>query len=151
MISVGYSGKDSFCVVHCAIEALKEAMKINPNVGPLYINTVDTTIDNFEIMDFLREGHREIDDYAKQYKLPIFTKILKPKVTSRPIVQYIGRGLLLLTFETQSNGRQCTSDWKIAPTKTFLASLKEQHKTHKVLSLSGSRDDESKARKTNLS
>lgn len=150
ILSLGFSGKDSFCVAHCAIEALKAAKLENANVGPLYINTVDTTIDNFEVMGFIRKAHDEIERYAADFDLPIITKVIQPPVNQRPMVQYIGRGILLRTFENQASGRQCTVDWKLEPVKRFMKSLEKKHQTSKILSLSGSRDDESVARAANL-
>ena len=89
VIQVGVSGKDSFAVAHCATEALKQAHKINNKVGPLYITTVDTTIDNFEILDFLHDCHSELELYGREHNIPIISKIIKPKTQSRPLVQYI--------------------------------------------------------------
>lgn len=151
ILSVGFSGKDSFVTLHCAIEALKLAMKENPNVGAkLYVNTVDTTIDNFEISAFLRKAHQHVERYAKDHQLPIETVTLYPPINQRPLVQYIGRGVLLRTYENQANARQCTSDWKIDSVKRFMKSLEQKHQTTKILSLSGSRDSESAARAANL-
>lgn len=150
IISLGLSGKDSFAVAHCAIEALKLAKMERSNAGPLYINTVDTTIDNFEVMNFIRQCHQEITQYAADYQLPIETVMLQPPVNQRPMVQYIGRGILLRTFENQANARQCTSDWKIDSVKRFMKSLEQKHQTAKILSLSGSRDSESASRAANL-
>ena len=69
IISLGLSGKDSFAVAHCAIEALKLAREERSDAGPLYINTVDTTIDNFEVMNFIRQCHNEINLYAAEQQL----------------------------------------------------------------------------------
>lgn len=150
ILSIGFSGKDSFVTVHCAIEALKLAKAENPNVPAMYINTVDTTIDNAEIMAYLRKAHTHIDEYAKGHQLPIHTVFLYPPINQRPRVQYIGRGVLLRTYENQANARQCTSDWKIDSVKRFMKSLERQHQTNKILSLSGSRDSESQSRAANL-
>ena len=150
IISLGLSGKDSFAVAHCAIEALKLAREERSDAGPLYINTVDTTIDNFEVMNFIRQCHNEINLYAAEQQLPIKTVILQPPVNQRPMVQYIGRGILLRTFENQANARQCTSDWKIDSVKRFMKFLEKKHQTAKILSLSGSRDAESASRAANL-
>lgn len=150
ILSVGFSGKDSFVTLHCAIEALKLAMEENPNVGTLYVNTVDTTIDNFEISAFLRKAHQHVERYAKDHQLPIETVTLYPPINQRPLVQYIGRGVLLRTYENQANARQCTSDWKIDSVKRFMKTLEKKHQTTKILSLSGSRDSESASRAANL-
>lgn len=149
-LQIGVSGKDSFCVAHCAVKALKEAIKINPKVGPVYFSTVDTTIDNFEIVSFLRECHHQLDEYAQEHSLPVITKIIEPTTQQRPLVQYIGRGLLLRTMTNQTGRRQCTSDWKITPTIKFNKQIQEKHQTTKVLNLSGSRDEESVSRAANL-
>ncbi|MBB1470635.1 hypothetical protein H5232_19625 [Pseudoalteromonas sp. SG41-5] len=143
---VGISGKDSFCVAHCAAEALKQAVLVNPNVGPLHVTTVDTTIDNFEIMDFLKDCHLALESYGEEFNLPIVSTFIQPKTQSRPLVQYIGRGLLLRTMNNQVGRRQCTSDWKITPLIDFTKQLKSKYQTDKILNLSGSRSSESKAR-----
>jgi len=143
---VGISGKDSFCVAHCAAEALKQAMMVNPNVGPLHVTTVDTTIDNFEIMDFLKDCHLALESYGEEFNLPIVSTFIQPKTQSRPLVQYIGRGLLLRTMNNQVGRRQCTSDWKITPLIDFTKQLKVKYQTDKILNLSGSRSSESQAR-----
>lgn len=145
-INLGISGKDSFCVAHCAIEALKLAIQINPNVRPLHITTVDTTIDNFEIMAFLQDCHLAFESYGEEFNLPVVSTFIKPRTQSRPLVQYIGRGLILRTMTNQIGRRQCTSDWKITPLIDFTKKLKDKYQTDKLLNLSGSRAEESKSR-----
>lgn len=146
ILSASVSGKDSFCVAHCAVEALKRAKEEDPSVGPLYISTVDTTIDNFEIMSFLHDCHNELVQYGELHQLPIISNMIRPKVHIRPLVQYCGKGTILRTMTNQSKRRQCASDWKITPLINSFKELKEKHQTDKIISLSGSRDQESASR-----
>ena len=126
-VAIGLSGKDSFVTTHCAIEALKQAIDEGYKVSPMSIYTIDTSIDNFEIMDFMLDVHQSIDDYANSHQLPIQTEVLKPHLMTRPMVQYLGRGLLLRTAQNQHNGRQCTSVWKIKVLEDHLRGLENYH------------------------
>jgi DNA sulfur modification protein DndC len=151
IFSVGLSGKDSSCVAHCAVEALKQAKEENPTcTGILYLATTDTTIDNFEVKNFILKLHQAAQDYAAEYDLPIFTQELQPKLFDMPLVEYIGRGKLLRTARTSVRGRDCSIDWKVKPAQKFLKSLQEKYQTDKILSLSGTRDQESVSRAKNI-
>lgn len=150
VISVGLSGKDSFCVAHCAVEALKQAKQEDESVGPLYLCTTNTTIDNFEIHNFIIDLHEAANEYAEEYDLPIRTKELNPSMASLPMVAYLGKGKLIRTPQTSTRGRDCTIDWKIVPMKAYLKSLAKTHQTDKILSCSGTRDDESVIRAANI-
>jgi DNA sulfur modification protein DndC len=150
IVTVGLSGKDSFCVAHCALEALREVKATNPNVGTLYLVTTDTTLDNFEVHGFLHELHTAAVDYAHEYDLPVITKFLRPALSSTPMVEYIGRGKLLRTPQTTRNGRDCAVDWKIEPMKKYLREIRKTHQTEKVVALSGSRSEESTVRAANI-
>jgi DNA sulfur modification protein DndC len=150
IVTVGLSGKDSFCVAHCAIEALKQAKAENANVSSLHLVTTDTTLDNFEVHGFLRELHGAAMDYAKEHDLPVLTKFLRPSLSSTPMVEYIGRGKLLRTPQTTRNGRSCAVDWKITPMIKYLREIKATYQTDKVVSLSGSRSEESVIRAANI-
>ncbi|RZD19765.1 phosphoadenosine phosphosulfate reductase family protein [Pseudoalteromonas sp. MEBiC 03485] len=151
ILSCGLSGKDSSVVAHCAVEALKQAKEEKPtHRGMLYIVTTNTTIDNFEIHNFILQLHEAAREYAKEYDLPIITKELKPKLFNTPIVEYLGRGKLLRTMQTAARGRDCSVDWKVLPAKEFLSSLAKTHQTDKVISISGTRDAESTARAKNI-
>ena len=109
ILSCGLSGKDSSVVAHCAVEALKQAKEEKPtHRGMLYIVTTNTTIDNFEIHNFILQLHEAAREYAKEYDLPIITKELKPKLFNTPIVEYLGRGKLLRTMQTAARGRDCS-------------------------------------------
>jgi DNA sulfur modification protein DndC len=90
VLTIGLSGKDSACVVHCAVEALKRAQAENPNAGPVIVNTINTTQDNFELIDFLRGCHLDIEEYAAEHGLPVECVELIPPVHQRPFVQYCG-------------------------------------------------------------
>lgn len=139
IVTVGLSGKDSACVSHCAVEGLKAAMDVNPMVGPLYLVTTNTTIDNFELHGFILDVHAGAEQYAREFNLPIITKEINPSLSSLPMVEYIGRGKLLRTPATSTNGRDCTIEWKIDPMKRFLRDLKSTHQTNKIASASGTR------------
>ena len=73
VISVGLSGKDSICVAHCAVEGLKQAMEVNPYVGPLYIVTTNTTIENLELHGLMLDLHQAARKYGREHGLPIRT------------------------------------------------------------------------------
>lgn len=149
IVQLGLSGKDSFCALVCVLEGLKQAIKINPYVGPLYVVTTNTTLDNFAVHDYILSLHNDLDSYALQNELPVITRELKPALSRLPIVEYVGMGKLIRTPETGSN-RECAVDWKLMPAKRFLTKIKEEHRTDKVISVSGSRHDESLARAASL-
>lgn len=150
VVSTGLSGKDSICVVQCAIEGLKQAMEINPYVGPLYIVTTNTTIENVELHGLMLDLHQAARRYGKEHGLPIFTEELTPTLASLPLVEYVGRGKLLRTPVTSKNGRDCTVNWKIDPMKRYLRDLGKRHQTNKIVSASGVRDQESAVRAANI-
>ncbi|MGP5159707.1 hypothetical protein [Pseudoalteromonas prydzensis] len=151
VITVGLSGKDSACVAHCAVEALKAAKQEQPDCrGILYLVTTNTTIDNFEVHKFVLKLHAAARDYAKEYDLPIITKEIKPQLMNRMWTQTVGRGKLLRTMQTASRGRDCTQDWKIEPMKQFIKELEKTYQTDKILSMSGTRDSESAIRAINI-
>lgn len=151
ILSSGLSGKDSAVVTHCAVEALKQAKEEDPScLGELYIVTTNTSIDNFEVHNFIMTLHEAAREFAAEHDLPIYTKELKPKLFNLPMVEYIGRGKLLRTMQTASRGRDCTIDWKINPVKQYLSELSETYQTEKIVSISGTRDAESVARANNI-
>lgn len=150
VVTVGLSGKDSICVAHCAVEGLKQAIKENPMAGPLYIVTTNTTIDNFELHNFILDVHDAATRFGREHGLPIYTKEITPSLSNLPMVEYLGRGKLLRTPMTSNNGRDCTIDWKIEPMKRFLREVKATHQTEKVVSASGTRSQESVIRAANI-
>lgn len=151
ILSCGLSGKDSAVVSHCAVEALKQAKDEDPNCrGELYIVTTNTSIDNFEVHNFILTLHKAANEYAAEYDLPIHTKELRPQLFNLPIVEYVGRGKLLRTMQTAVRGRDCTIDWKILPAKQHLKELSEIYQTDKIISISGTRDAESVSRANNI-
>ena len=151
ILQLGLSGKDSFCVMHCAVEALKQAKDECPNnQGILYIVTTNTTIDNFEFHKFILSLHQAVKTYGEDNNLPIYTQELKPSTFNHPLVEYIGRGKLLRTPQTSVKGRDCTINWKILPAKAFLKSLQKKYQTDQIISLSGVRSDESTIRAKNI-
>lgn len=150
IFSIGLSGKDSFCVAHCAIEALAKAKAVRDDVGPVYLATTDTTLDNFEVHKYVLSIHAAAVQFGKDNGLDIRSEVLSPALSSLPMVDYIGKGKLLRTPQTASKGRDCAVSWKIEPAKRFLKSLNGIHQTDKILSLSGTRDDESAVRAKNI-
>ncbi|MGI2118405.1 phosphoadenosine phosphosulfate reductase family protein [Shewanella oncorhynchi] len=149
-VVLGLSGKDSIATSVCVIEGLKRARAMNADVGPLYVVTTDTTIENIVLHDYMLTLHDDISAYAIENDLPIECRVLKPALSSQPLVEYIGRGKLLRTPETSSKSRDCAYSWKIMPLKSFLTDLVKKHQTEKICSISGSRDDESLKRAANL-
>lgn len=150
VVTVGLSGKDSICVAHCAVEGLKLAKQENQSVGPLYIVTTNTTIDNFELHNFILDVHDAAKKFGRENNLPIITQEITPALSNLPVVEYLGRGKLLRTPMTSNNGRDCTIDWKIEPMKRFLNEIRNQHQTNKVVSASGTRSEESVIRAANI-
>lgn len=109
IINSGLSGKDSAALTHCAVEALKQAYDENPACrGILHISTTNTTIDNFEIHNFIMKLHKAAREYGEEHNLPIHTKEIKPQLFDLPLVEYLGKGKLLRTMQTASRGRDCT-------------------------------------------
>lgn len=151
VINQGLSGKDSAALSHCVVEALKQAYDENPNCrGVLHISTTNTSIDNFEVHNFIMKLHKAAREYGEEFNIPIITKEIKPQLFSLPIFDYVGKGKLLRTMQTASRGRDCTIDWKITPAKQYLRELSEHYQTDKILSISGTRSDESAIRAKNI-
>lgn len=150
IVVVGLSGKDSFSVAHCTMEALKNARETNPSAGPVHFITTDTTHDNYELQDYMSRVHDAINEYAQAYDLNVETHFLRPALNAQPIVEYIGRGKLLRTPQTTQNGRSCAVNWKIDPAKRFNSELKARYQTTKILNISGSRAEESDVRAANI-
>jgi DNA sulfur modification protein DndC len=145
------SGKDSGVASVCVVEGLRQAMSINPALDvSLHIVTTNTTLDNMVLHNYMMQLHDDARCYGKETNLPIFTHELKPSLSKSPMVEYIGKGKLLRTAATSNKGRNCAIDWKIIPMKRFLAQLKKQYKTTKIVSITGSRENESAARSANL-
>lgn len=150
LLSVSLSGKDSGAASVCVVEGLRRAKLENPNVGPLYFVTTNTTLDNMVLHEFMMQLHEDVYAYGKEHDLPIFTKQLKPALSSNPMVEMIGRGKLLRTPETTSKGRDCAVSWKVLPMKKYMKELERSYQTSKVVNISGSRQEESRARSANL-
>lgn len=150
VVTLGLSGKDSGATSVCLVEGLRQAVEINPSVGPLYVATTNTTLDNMVLHDYMLDLHEDMEAYGKANGLPIYCQELKPSLLNEPMVEYIGRGKLLRTPQTANNGRDCAIDWKIMPMDRFIKSLQKKHQTMKIVSISGSREDESVIRAANL-
>jgi DNA sulfur modification protein DndC len=151
-ISLGLSGKDSGAASVCIVEGLLRASAINPeHGGALHVVTTNTTLDNMVLHDYMMQLHEDMRHYAQEHNLPIYTHELKPSLSRSPMVEYIGKGKILRTAANTNGGRTCAIDWKILPLKRFLAQLKKQYKTTKIVSISGSRESESKVRAKSLS
>ncbi|HDS1208433.1 TPA: hypothetical protein QDZ84_003472 [Shewanella algae] len=71
IVSLGLSGKDSGAASVCVVEGLKRAFDINKNVGPLYIVTTNTTLDNMVLHDYMMRLHDDLNQYALFNGLPI--------------------------------------------------------------------------------
>lgn len=109
LISLGLSGKDSACALICAVEGLKQAKEIDQSVGPLYVVTTNTTLDNMVLHDYMLTLHDDVKAYGLEHDLPIYTKELRPTLSNNPMVEIVGRGKLLRTPETSSRGRDCAA------------------------------------------
>jgi DNA sulfur modification protein DndC len=149
-VVLGLSGKDSGAASVCLVEGLKRAKAIKNDVGPLYLVTTNTTLDNMVLHDFMLTLHDDLEAYGKAFDLPIVCHELRPALSSTPIIEYIGRGKLLRTPETTAKARDCAVSWKIEPMKKFLNEISQKHQTDRICSISGSRDLESTARAKNL-
>lgn len=150
VVVLGLSGKDSGAASICVVEALKRAKQTQERIGSLYIVTTNTTLDNMVLHDYMMQLHDDLNDYASEHNLPLKTLELKPPLSNNPMVEYIGKGKLLRTNQTSSNGRDCAVNWKLRPLQIALRDIANENPGKEVVSISGSRDSESNSRKINL-
>lgn len=150
IINQTLSGKDSGAASICVVEGFRRAKLIDPTVGPLYVVTTNTTIENIELHDYMMTLHQDMVEYGKSEGLEIISAELKPSLSSRPLVELVGRGKLIYTPQTTSTGRACAISWKISPMEAFIKSIERQYQTKKVLNITGSRGSESAVRAANL-
>ncbi|MGK2231161.1 MAG: DNA sulfur modification protein DndC [Colwellia sp.] len=144
------SGKDSGATTICVVEGFRRAKLIDPSVGPLYVVTTNTGLDNIVLHAYMMALHKDMVDYGKAEGLEIISKELMPALSANPFVEYIGRGKLAYTPQTAASGRACAVSWKIKPMEKFIKSIESKYQTKKVLSITGSRKSESLVRASNL-
>lgn len=145
---IGYSGgKDSTTVCQLVFETLikmKKEKKLKLH-KPVYIVSSDTMVENPLVLDYLTKSSRQIAEAAEKLGLPIYTKIVRPKIEDTFWTNVIGKG-----YPTpKSIGyRWCTDRLKIKPSTEFI--MEQIEENGEVLILLGVRKAESKARKERI-
>lgn len=116
-ICVSYSaGKDSSCVLNLLLAAAAKLAKASPSVvvPPIVVQHADTMIENAAIHAYAKREMSQIAAFAKAHGLDVTIEVSQPSLSQQWAVRVIG-GRALPSFP--SNGRDCTTELKIAPMK----------------------------------
>ena len=137
---VGYSGgKDSTAVVKLVFQSLLRIGELHKPVTVIYC---DTGVEIPAASALACQALQDLQTEARQYGLPISTRVLSPLITERFFVRIIGRGYPPPTDKF----RWCTDRLRIDPVSRFLES--ENAKSATVVL--GVRETESSTRSLTL-
>ncbi|KXV03758.1 hypothetical protein CR51_16245 [Caballeronia megalochromosomata] len=150
-LSCAYSGgKDSTCALVLMLEAIRRS---GGTTISHYVQSVDTTIENPSIANFLHAVLDELQLYIEGSALPVQVHVTTPSLASQFVVSTIGRGTLVRTPENGvRDGRRtraCADEWKVRPggrLRTLLERRAADDGAREVITVLGLRKDESKSR-----
>ena len=139
-IIITYSGgKDSTAVTLLSLILIE---KIENEKRPtIYLASVDTLVEIPTIINTTSNFLKSIDLYSKSNKLPVYSRVLTPRVDQRFWVCLIGKGYIPPSYMF----RWCVSKLKINPMKNFIKGLGKE-----VIVLMGIRKDESRTRNRSI-
>ncbi|WP_250518849.1 phosphoadenosine phosphosulfate reductase family protein [Caballeronia sp. ATUFL_M1_KS5A] len=150
-LSCAYSGgKDSTCTLVLMLEAIRRA---GGTTITHHVQSVDTTIENPTIANFLHSVLDELQLYIEASALPVHIHVTTPSLASQFVVSTIGRGTLVRTPENGvRDGRRtraCADEWKVRPggrLRTLLERRAADDGAREVITVLGLRRDESTSR-----
>jgi DNA sulfur modification protein DndC len=111
---VGFSGgKDSSALLSLVFLALTEVKHPRKEVNIVFC---DTGVEIPILREFVRECFRGLTREAKEYKVPLKTEIVRPRIDDNYFVKVIGRGYPPPTDKF----RWCTERLRIGPMQRFM-------------------------------
>lgn len=144
-------GKDSTTCAVLFIEAVRRAVAEGINTTH-HISSSSTGIENPAVEMHLFAVQDELRKHFAEHSLPIEVHLTHPSLASSFTVTTIGRGTLP-RFPENSSARQCAADWKYEPAQRLAAELEAraiEQTGREIISVIGTRFDESKARKVRM-
>ncbi|MBH9739898.1 phosphoadenosine phosphosulfate reductase family protein [Vibrio navarrensis] len=146
-------GKDSSCALSMSLVAWSRACRRNPKLKslPFIILSVDTKVEMPVKANYLKAEFRAYMDFAKDNGINLFIDTPSPNISSRWQGKVVGGSYRNFNV-ARTSGHKCAILWKI---NVVNQALKEWHKKLqptglKLLTIVGSRMDESNTRKQNL-
>lgn len=139
---IGFSGgKDSTTVLQLVVESILELKNDNfPLTKSIYVISSDTMVETPLIITRIGESLKEIENFARENDLPLFTSLVRPEINNTFWVNLIGKGYPA----PNQYFRWCTDRMKIEPTNKFV--LDKISSFGEVIVLLGVREGESNSR-----
>ncbi|MUJ20358.1 hypothetical protein [Aliivibrio fischeri] len=142
-------GKDSLTLLVANLTAYEECQKegsIDKNL-PFVVTHIDTLIENAPMCLFSKWAIRKLKKYAKKKNIPLDLRIESPPLYQQFIILYTGARKL---FSTPSTSSDCSVIWKVELAKKINRDLIKTYKKDLLISLNGSRSEESLRRQKNI-
>ncbi|WPS85647.1 phosphoadenosine phosphosulfate reductase family protein (plasmid) [Brevibacillus halotolerans] len=142
---IGFSnGKDSSTLGYCVWKAVE---KIPPQlrVRKVYFATSDTLLEHPHMRNLMEFSYQNINEVAKENKLPIKAFLVKPKMTA--VMKIIAHGNPLPTPKSSLN-RWCTDILKLRPMEDLQDKIIQEHGS--LILMVGVRSDESRKRASSI-
>lgn len=143
-------GKDSSCVLSLALVAALERRARGGTVPPIHVVSVDTLIEQPEVVRLRESGMAHVRAFAQEHGLPIHTAIVTPRLSEQWWPRIIG-GRKLPSY-AGGNG-DCSVDLKLRPLTRYVAAVDADLAAAGALpavTLLGTRFDESAVRGANM-
>ncbi len=142
---IGYSGgKDSTTVLQLTIEVLIDLKNEGLANKKVYVISADTLVENPLVINKTIESMDKLNEYAKNFDIPLYVEMVYPKFNDTFLVNTIGKGYPspLQSF------RWCTDRIKIKPANDFI--FNKISENGEVILLLGTREEESISRKRSM-
>lgn len=139
-------GKDSSCVLALTLEAARR-LKTKGIHRPVIVLTADTGVENPSMIKLAHKMADQMLTFATEHGLDVSQRWVQPSPMDHYLVQMIGGRS---TASVPGTSASCTVDLKIRPMEKVRAELSAQYGAENILTLIGTRFDESAHRAANM-
>lgn len=142
-------GKDSTVTLLMALEAYRQAIQsseIEPD-RPLISSTINTGMESIPMTLYQAFARKRLVAYADLHGINLKHEIIMPGINDQYFVRWAGAQKLVANA---SRSGDCSVILKIKPSETFVKSIIENYPGRQVISIVGSRTEESARRANNM-
>lgn len=148
LLCIGCSyGKDSSTVLGLTLEAARRLKQAEGTTIPIRVLTADTRVENPSMIRLAHTMSEQMLGFAQQHGLDVEQQFVQPPAIDRYLSTMIGgRG----TASVPGTSATCTTSLKIRPMEQAKKALAEQYGAENIVTLIGTRFQESAQRGRNM-
>lgn len=142
-------GKDSTVTLLMALEAYRQAILAGEieSDRPLISSTINTRMEAIPMTLYQYYGRKRLIAYAEQHGINLKHEIIMPTINDHYFVRFAGAQKLIANA---SRSGDCSVILKIKPSEKYVKSVIEAYPGRQVISVIGSRTEESARRSNNM-